>query len=257
MDNWLNLKQLNTNVLDYYAQFEEMKLKCATREEQWVTETRFINKLKGDFKGEVGFPSRGVEALHVSPFRNLFTLKGNHRLVSLLKTMPNSQPVSSANSNSFTLGISQPVSSAKGSSLTSPPLLPSLSCLPWCFINDEPIDESVYPIVGDIVTESEHEEDERESSYYHEIRKLAATCGESLADPSISQKPLKVAKPWKMLPFLSLKLSLKLSRKDDNLQSAMSAEVIARITERLPYIKAWKAKEGGSLVSHASQETGN
>lgn len=53
MDNWLNLKQLNTNVLDYYSQFEEMKLKCASREEQWIIETRFINKLKGDFKGEV------------------------------------------------------------------------------------------------------------------------------------------------------------------------------------------------------------
>ena len=46
MDNWLNLKQLNTNESDYYTQFEEMKLKCAVREEQWVTVTRFINGLR-------------------------------------------------------------------------------------------------------------------------------------------------------------------------------------------------------------------
>ena len=34
---------------------------------------------------------------------------------------------------------------------------------------NEWIDESVYPIVGDNVIESEHEEHERESYYYHEM----------------------------------------------------------------------------------------
>ena len=46
MDNWLILKQLNSNVLDYYAQLEEMKLRCAVREEQWVTMTRSLMDLE-------------------------------------------------------------------------------------------------------------------------------------------------------------------------------------------------------------------
>ena len=53
MDDWLNLKQLNTNVSDYYAQFEEIKLICVVREEQWITVTKFINGLRDDLKGEV------------------------------------------------------------------------------------------------------------------------------------------------------------------------------------------------------------
>ena len=54
MDNWLNLKQLNTNASDYYAQFEGMKFICATREEQWIFVTRFMKGLKDDLKEEVG-----------------------------------------------------------------------------------------------------------------------------------------------------------------------------------------------------------
>ena len=53
MDNWLNLKQLNTNVSNYYAQFEEMKLRCAVWEEEWEITTKFINGLRDDLKGEV------------------------------------------------------------------------------------------------------------------------------------------------------------------------------------------------------------
>jgi len=53
MDNWLNLKQLNTNVSDYCPQFEEMKYRCSMREEQWVTMTKFINGLRDHLKREV------------------------------------------------------------------------------------------------------------------------------------------------------------------------------------------------------------
>jgi len=40
-------------VSDYYAQFKEMKLRCAVREEQWATVTRFINVLIHELKGKV------------------------------------------------------------------------------------------------------------------------------------------------------------------------------------------------------------
>jgi len=44
---------LNSNVSNYYAQFEEMKFRCAVREEQWIIVTRFINGLRDDLKREV------------------------------------------------------------------------------------------------------------------------------------------------------------------------------------------------------------
>ncbi|KAJ8435372.1 hypothetical protein Cgig2_009128 [Carnegiea gigantea] len=51
----LNLKQLNTTLV-YYTLFEKIKLRCAVREEQWVSMTRFINGLRDDLKGELSQP---------------------------------------------------------------------------------------------------------------------------------------------------------------------------------------------------------
>ncbi|KAJ8424383.1 hypothetical protein Cgig2_023354 [Carnegiea gigantea] len=173
-DNWLNLKQLNTNVSDYYAQFEEMKLRCTVREEQWVTMTRFINGFRDDLKEKRstkslpilagGFPKPGsLSPCNLSPFTKPLTLKGNNRI------------------------LSQPLRLAKSSSFTSSPLLcsPSLSSMvchkcheqrhptSHCsnralttefdtLEDDDWIDEIVYPVVGDTTMESEHEDDERE-----------------------------------------------------------------------------------------------
>ena len=76
MDSWLNLKRLNNNVSDYYAQFEEIKLKCAIREEKWVTMTIFINGLRDDPKREVSLhhPESLMEvyqkALEIKKYKN-------------------------------------------------------------------------------------------------------------------------------------------------------------------------------------------
>ncbi|KAJ8439185.1 hypothetical protein Cgig2_029723 [Carnegiea gigantea] len=124
-----------------------------------------------------GFPkSASLRPPSLSPFRKPLTLKGNYRIV---------------NSN---VQFSQPVSSANSSSLTSTPLFPSPSlssmvchkcyerghpasrCPNHAFTieldtleDDDQIKETVYLVVGDMAIESEDEDDERESSYCHEI----------------------------------------------------------------------------------------
>jgi len=44
INDCLNLKQ-STRMSNYYAEYGDMKPKCAIIEEQWITLTRFINGL--------------------------------------------------------------------------------------------------------------------------------------------------------------------------------------------------------------------
>ncbi|KAJ8424597.1 hypothetical protein Cgig2_028657 [Carnegiea gigantea] len=156
-----------TNLMD--CNFTIVKMRC--KEEQWVTVTRFINGLSDDLKGEVSlhhldtnslpiltgwFPKLGsLSPLNLSPFRKPLILKGNHRIGQF----------------------------GKSSSLTSPPLIPSPSLFSMVCNNcherghptsryanralivgldtledDDQIDETVYFVVGDTATESEHED---------------------------------------------------------------------------------------------------
>ncbi|KAJ8442994.1 hypothetical protein Cgig2_014516 [Carnegiea gigantea] len=211
IDNWLNLKQLDTNVSDYYAQFEEKKLRCAAREKQWVTVTRFINGVRDDLKGEVSLhhPESLMEAyqkaLEIEKYkkpsysrRKPLTSKGQSQ---------NSQFVKSK------VQLSQPLSSAKNSSLTSPPLLPSPSlssmqghpasrCPNYAIIigletleDDGQIDETIYPVVGDTATESEHEDDERERHILFSMN-VISKCAVKL----LSLKTIPYSTPIKVVP---------------------------------------------------------
>ncbi|KAJ8437353.1 hypothetical protein Cgig2_009693 [Carnegiea gigantea] len=129
MYNWLNLKHLHTNASDYYAQFQEMKLRWAVREEQWVTVTRFINGLRDDFKGEVRL----------------------HHPESLMEAYQKALEIEKYKAFLF--------SQASASRCPNRALTIGLDTLE----DDDQIDETVYPVVGDTATESEHEDDERES----------------------------------------------------------------------------------------------
>lgn len=194
MDDWLNLKQLNSSVSDYYARFEEMKLRCAVSEEQWVTVTRFINGLREDLKGDVSLhqPESLMEAyqkaLEIDKYKKpsytrRWTSQAGESKPSKTVTFQKGQSQSNQFSKS-TAQPNQPASSAKSSSFTSPSLHPSSMVCHKCherghpasrcpnraltigsenMEEDEPVDETVYPVVGDTATESEGEEYERES----------------------------------------------------------------------------------------------
>jgi len=146
MDNWLSLKQLNTNVSDYYAQFEEMKLRCDIREEPWVTVIRFINGLRYDLKGEVGLhhPDSSMEAypkaLEIEKYKKpSYSRLSRHRWVSQAgKSKPSKSitfqktfhPKGQAQNSQFTksnVQFSQQLSSAKEQFPPLTPLLPSPS----------------------------------------------------------------------------------------------------------------------------------
>ncbi|KAJ8442953.1 hypothetical protein Cgig2_019526 [Carnegiea gigantea] len=205
--NLTTIEQLNTNVSGYYAQFEEMKLRCAVREELWVTVTRFINGLRYDLKGEVSLHHLEYsmeaypKALEIEKYKKpSYSRLSHHRWVSQAEESKPSKsitfqktfyPKEQSQDSQFAksnVQFSQPLSSAKEQFPPFTPILPSPSlfsmvchkfheqghpasrCPNRTLIigldtleDDDQIDETIYPATGDTASESEHEDDERES----------------------------------------------------------------------------------------------
>ncbi|KAJ8433419.1 hypothetical protein Cgig2_026683 [Carnegiea gigantea] len=181
----VNLMSRNgtTVEVDYYPQFEEMKHRCAVGEEQWVTMTKFINGLRDHLKGEVSLRhlESSVEAIQKALEIDKYKQSSHsHRWTSQAgKSMP--FKVVAFQENSYSKGQAQfnhqPVNFGKGSSITSPlvhssssPIVchkcherghPTSRCPHHTLTitlgnlqEDEPINETLYPVVGDTATES-------------------------------------------------------------------------------------------------------
>ncbi|KAJ8430369.1 LOW QUALITY PROTEIN: hypothetical protein Cgig2_034180 [Carnegiea gigantea] len=180
VDNGLKLKQLNSNVSYYYAQFEEIKLRCAVKEEQWVIVTKVINVLRDDLKGEVilhhpeSLAQAYQKALEIEKYkkpsysRRWASSAEESKPFKAVTFQENSYSKEQAQSNHFTINNTQlPTSFGKVCHKCHvrghPPSHCSHRALKITLGRDELINDTIYPAVGDTTIKSEHEDDKRDN----------------------------------------------------------------------------------------------
>ncbi|KAJ8443565.1 LOW QUALITY PROTEIN: hypothetical protein Cgig2_020652 [Carnegiea gigantea] len=149
------------------AKFEEMKLRCAVREEQWVTVTRFINGPRDDLKGEVILhhpeslmeayqKAIEIETYNKSSFCHKWTFQAGESSLS-------SQPTNIGKGSYFTSNLVNSSSARTICHKRHERGHPASHC-PYCALTIAPDNleehELMRPSIDDIVAENEHEEDE-------------------------------------------------------------------------------------------------